>query len=170
MDFHGNSTHRAEAKPSLEDVEALRLAYHARCHAALANETVRAKAIHGFAILYDCHSIRSNTPFLFEGTSPDFNIGTNVGVKCDEEIGSAMLSICESGGCSCVLNGPFKGGWTIRHYGDLLNCVHAIRMKLAQSTCLTAETPPWDYEQANADRLRGHHKEILERLHDWRPV
>ena len=34
------------------------------------------------AILYDCHSIRSVVPFLFEGTLPDFNIGTNDGKSC----------------------------------------------------------------------------------------
>ena len=45
-------------------------------------ELERVRAIHGYAILYDCHSIRSNIPFLFEGTLPDFNIGTNNGETC----------------------------------------------------------------------------------------
>ena len=170
-DFDGNPIHRAGAEPASEGVEARRLAYHAPCHATLAYETARVKAIYEFAILYDCHSIRSDIPFLFEGTLPDFNIGTSVGVTCAEEIERAMLSICESAdGYSCVLNGRFKGGWTIRHYVDPLNGVHAIQTELAQSTCLNAEIPPWDYEQANADRLRDHLKEILERLRDWRPV
>jgi hypothetical protein len=38
--------------------------------------------ITAFAMLYDCHSIRSHIPFLFEGTLPDFNIGTNNGETC----------------------------------------------------------------------------------------
>jgi N-formylglutamate deformylase len=54
------------------------LAWHAPYHAALEAELDRVrKAIHGVAILYDCHSIRSQIPFLFDGTLPDFNIGTN---------------------------------------------------------------------------------------------
>ena len=51
--------------------------FHAPYHAALAAEIERVRARHGVAILYDCHSIRSHIPFLFEGTLPDFNIGTN---------------------------------------------------------------------------------------------
>ena len=169
-DFDVNPIHRPGAEPSPEDVEARRIAYHAHYHAALASEIARVKAIHGFAILYDCHSIRSEIPFLFEGTLPDFNIGTNVGAACDEDIGCAVLSICESAaGYSCVLNGRFKGGWTTRHYGDPLNGVHAIEMEFAHSTYLSADMPPWDYRQAGADRLRRHLAKILEGLNDWRP-
>ena len=40
-------------------------AYHAPYHAALQAELDRVRAIHGFAVLYDCHSIRSEIPFLF---------------------------------------------------------------------------------------------------------
>ena len=32
--------------------------------------------------LYDCHSIRSVMPRLFEGTLPQFNLGTNDGASC----------------------------------------------------------------------------------------
>ena len=170
-DFDGNPIYRPGAEPSPEDVEARRLAYHAPYQAALAEEIARVKAIHGFAILYDCHSIRSDIPFLFEGKLPDFNIGTNVGAACDEDIERAVLSICESAaGYSCVLNGRFKGGWTTRHHGDPLNGVHAIQMELAQSTYLTAEVSPWDYGRAGAGRLRRHLAKILERLNDWRPA
>ena len=170
-DFDVNPIYRPGAEPSPEDVEACRLAYHAPCHAALASEVARVKAIHGFAILYDCHSIRSGVPFFFKGTLPDFNIGTNTGAACEEDIERAVLSICESAaGCSCVLNGRFKGGWTTRHHGDPLNGVHAVQMELAQSTYLNAEMPPWDYRQAGTDRLRRHLAKILERLNGWRPA
>ncbi|MCE8471151.1 N-formylglutamate amidohydrolase, partial [Rhodovulum sulfidophilum] len=49
--------------------------FHAPYHAALAAEIARVRARHGVAILYDCHSIRSVIPYLFEGILPDFNIG-----------------------------------------------------------------------------------------------
>ena len=52
------------------------------------------KAEHGMAILYDCHSIRSVVPFLFEGTLPDFNIGTNDGNSCAPAIEQATRDIC----------------------------------------------------------------------------
>ena len=50
------------------------------------SEISRVKAEHGVAVLYDCHSIRSVCPFLFEGNLPDFNIGTNNGETCAPEI------------------------------------------------------------------------------------
>ena len=52
------------------------------------------KAEHGVAILYDCHSIRSVVPFLFEGTLPDFNIGTNDGKSCAPAIEQATRDVC----------------------------------------------------------------------------
>ena len=44
-------------------------AFHRPITQALAAEIERVKAEHGVAILYDCHSIRSVVPFLFEGTA-----------------------------------------------------------------------------------------------------
>ncbi len=76
------------------------------------------KARHGFAILYDCHSIRSRIPFLFEGTLPDFNTGTNAGTTCAPQIEAIVTGICAGAeGYTNVVNDRFKGGWTTRHYG-----------------------------------------------------
>lgn len=159
-----------ETEPTDADVEARRLAYHAPYHAALQAELDRVKAIHGFAILYDCHSIRSDIPFLFEGTLPDFNIGTNLGTTCSPEIEQAVVDICANAETySDVLNGRFKGGWTTRHYGQPQDGVHAIQMELAQSTYLANETAPWEYDSAKAMRLREHLRAIVSTLIKWRP-
>ena len=123
------------------------------------------RAIHGVAILYDCHSIRSNIPFLFDGVLPDFNIGTNLGTTCDAKITSAVQEICSAAkGYTSIVNGRFKGGWTTRHYGQPEHGTHAIQMELAQSTYLAAESAPWTYDHARADALRPHLKEILTAL------
>lgn len=169
-DFDGNPIYREGAEPSPYEIDKRRAAYHVPYHAALAEEIARIKAMHGFAILYDCHSIRSVIPHLFEGTLPDFNIGTNNGVTCAPEIEAAVTAICtEAEGYTSILNGRFKGGWTTRAYGDPGNGVHAIQMELAQSTYLADEAPPWAYGTANAERLRRHLKTILTMLHNWRP-
>ena len=39
-------------------------------------------------------------------------------------------------------------------------------MELAQSSHLTTETPPFDYDDAKADRLRAPLRSILERLEE----
>lgn len=167
-DFDGLAIWNHEPTP--EDVEARRLAYHAPYHAALQAELERVKAIHGFAILYDCHSIRSDIPFLFEGILPDFNIGTNLGTTCAPSIEKAVVDSCSSAeGYSSILNGRFKGGWTTRHYGQPQDGIHAIQMELAQSTYLATEAAPWDYDSAKANRLRDHLRTIVTLLIEWRP-
>lgn len=148
----------AEIKNRLEN-------FHAPYHAALESELERIRSIHGYAVLYDCHSIRSNIPFLFEGTLPDFNIGTNNGATCAPEIEQAVVRICKAAdGYSSILNGRFKGGWTTRHYGRPREGFHAIQMELAQSTHLKTEALPFEYDPEKAERLRRHLKAILEAI------
>ncbi|MEM9577685.1 MAG: N-formylglutamate deformylase [Pseudomonadota bacterium] len=168
-DFDGRSIYRDGKAPDAQEIKRRRLAYHAPYHAALQAEMERVKAIHGFAILYDCHSIRSNIPFLFDGTLPDFNIGTNLGVTCAPDIEARVAALCEqAGGYTSILNGRFKGGWTTRHYGRPSEGFHAIQMELAQSTYML-EHPPWNDVDNRAERLRVHLKSILKTLSVWRP-
>ena len=124
----------------------------------------------GFAILYDCHSIRSNIPYLFEGKLPDFNVGTNEGTSCAKCVEKTVVTHAMGAeGYTAVLNGRFKGGWTTRHYGDPDNKVHAIQMELAQDTHLARETTPFDYDEKKAEALRIHLKAILHDLADLTP-
>lgn len=159
------------APPTEADVEARRETFHAPYHAALHAELDRVRSIHGVAILYDCHSIRSGIPFLFEGTLPDFNIGTNLGTTCAPEIEAATQTICDGAAAySSVTNGRFKGGWTTRHYGRPAEGLHAIQMELAQSTYLSAEASPWDYDTTKAARLRPYLTQILTQLAELAPT
>lgn len=155
-----------DIQPTPQDIAERRARFHASYHAALAAQIARVKARHGVAIVYDCHSIRSVIPFLFDGTLPDFNIGTNNGATCDQRIESATVQICAASGRSHVLNGRFKGGWTTRHYGRPETGVHAIQMELAQATHLATETPPFALDDTKAAALRVPLAAILGRLAD----
>ena len=159
-DFDGRPIWRDP--PDAEDVEARRAAFHAPYHAALAEEVARLKARHGVAILYDCHSIRSRVPFLFDGELPVLNIGSNDGVSCAGAIERAAVDAAETSGLSFVLNGRFKGGWTTRHYGRPADDIHAIQMEIAQRAYLSAEAPPWAYDAARAEPLRTALRGLLE--------
>ena len=151
--------------PDEAEIDRRRVAFHAPYHAALAAEIERVKALHGVAILYDCHSIRSRCPFLFDGRLPDFNIGTDNGRTCDPAIKSAVSEVCVAAeGYSHVVNGRFRGGWTTRHYGRPETGVHAIQMELAQITHLTTEELPFAYDEGKAAELRRHLGKILARL------
>ena len=154
-----------DEEPDAAEVAERIARFHAPYHAALAAEIARVRARHGVAILYDCHSIRSHIPFLFEGTLPDFNVGTNDGTSCAPQVESIVMHIVRGvPGRTWVLNGRFKGGWTTRHYGDPPGGVHAVQMELAQSTYLEAEAPPWDYDPERAERLREPLADILATL------
>jgi N-formylglutamate deformylase len=164
-DFDGVAIWREGQEPTEADIAQRLAQFHAPYHAALAAEIERVKAIHGVAVLYDCHSIRSKIPFLFEGRLPDFNIGTDMGRTCDPSIEAAVAEIAaKADGYTSILNGRFKGGWTTRHYGKPEQGVHAIQMELSQISHLTTEAPPFAYNEEKAARLRVHLKAILERI------
>ncbi len=164
-DFDGKAIWKDGAEPTEADIAERLRDFHVPYHAALSAEIERVKSIHGVAVLYDCHSIRSHIPFLFDGKLPDFNIGTDMGRTCDPAIEQAVVTVTSSAeGYDSILNGRFKGGWTTRHYGRPETGVHAIQMELAQSTHLTTETPPFAYDEGKAEKLRVHLKSILSRI------
>ena len=166
-DFDGLPLHKQVPTPS--QINARLRDFHRPYHTAIETQIERVKAAHGFAIVYDCHSIRSNIPFLFEGTLPHFNIGTNEGKTCAPSIEKAVYTLCEKAqNYSVVLNGRFKGGWTTRHYGLPDTNVHAVQMEIAQRSYMI-ETTPWTYETNKAQSLRSHLKEILDELTNWNP-
>ena len=167
-DFDGHDIW--QVPPSADEVARRRTVFHAPYHAALAAELARVRARHGVAILFDCHSIRSEIPFLFEGRLPDFNIGTNLGSTCDARLEAATLRICEAAkGYTTTLNGRFKGGWTTRFYGRPEEGIHAIQLELSQSTYLVRQAAPWTYDQSGSMALRAHLASILNALAELAP-
>ncbi|WP_455481582.1 N-formylglutamate deformylase [Bartonella sp. B35(2025)] len=162
-DFDGHPIWLKNPYPA--EIEQRKKQYHTPYHAALQAEIDRVKGIHGFAVLYDCHSIRSHIPFLFEGKLPDFNVGTNSGKTATKSIEQAVMGVlAKAEDYDYVLNGRFKGGWTTRHYGDPENKVYAIQMELTQSTYLKTEKPPFAYDSEKATALRIHLKAILKAI------
>ena len=162
-DFDGKPIWREGQAPSEDEIEARRVAYHAPYHDALAQELKRVHAKHGVAILFDCHSIRSNIPFLFDGELPIFNTGSNLGTTCASEIEAAVDGIAQASGMGAVLNGRFKGGWTTRHYGQPDTGIHAVQMEISQRAYMH-ETPTWRWDEAGAALSRPHLKKMLEKL------
>ncbi len=164
-DFDNQPIWLAGQEPTASDTATRLEQFHRPYHAALEDEIARVKAKHGVAIVYDCHSIRSRCPFLFDGVLPDFNIGTNNGETCAAEIERRVADICASAdGYTSVLNGRFRGGWTTRHYGKPQTGVHAIQMELAQITHLTTEELPFALDAAKSARLRVVLEDILKSI------
>ncbi|MDO6585161.1 N-formylglutamate deformylase [Salipiger sp. 1_MG-2023] len=162
--FDNTPIWREGEEPDATEVARRTAQFHAPYHAALAAELARVKAIHGYAVLYDCHSIRSVIPWLFEGTLPDFNIGTDGGRTCDPRIEAAAHAGTQATRRTEVLNGRFRGGWTTRHYGQPSQGIHAIQMELAQASHLASEEPPFALSEAKCAILRPQLTDILTRI------
>ena len=129
--FDGEPLYAAGRAPATAEIDRRREVYFAPYHAAVAAEIARLRGQHPCIVLYDCHSIRSQIPRLFEGTLPNFNIGTFAGASCDAALTEAIRAECDTGEYSHVVNGRFKGGYTTRHYGRPAAGVQAVQMELA---------------------------------------
>jgi len=163
VDFEGRSIWLEE--PDEREIDRRLATFHGPYHAALRAQIERVRQMHGVAVLYDCHSIRSTLPFLFEGRLPDLNIGTNSGASCDPELGHAAMEACAAAkSFTSVLDGRFKGGWTTRHYGDPAGGVHAIQMEIVQDCYLASEQPPFAYSPEKAAPLRAALAEVFEQI------
>lgn len=162
--FDGEPLYKAGFEPSPSEIDRRRAVWFEPYHAAIGAEIARLRGLHERIVLYDCHSIRSVLPRLFDGTLPVFNLGTNDGRACDPLLQEKVAGIMAATGESWIVNGRFKGGWTTRHYGRPESGVHAIQMELAQSTHLATEAPPFDLDPAKAEALRQPLAEILARL------
>lgn len=156
-DFDGAPLYQPGQEPEDAEIASRRETFFAPYHAALAAEIARLRARHGRVVVYDCHSIRSRIPRLFDGLLPEFNLGTNGGVTCDMALTDAVMAVLCASGRSHVCDGRFRGGWTTRHYGGAHNGVHAIQMEIAMRAYLAEPDgavnagnwpPAWDAARA----------------------
>lgn len=129
--FDGEPLYKTGLAPDAAEIADRRARYYDPYHAALTAQIARLSARYPRVVLYDCHSIRSVVPRLFDGELPNFNIGTNSGKSCDPALEAAVAGACAATPYSHIVNGRFKGGYITRHYGRPANNVHAIQMELA---------------------------------------
>jgi N-formylglutamate amidohydrolase len=168
--FTGEPIWRDGEAPDGAEVAARRSAYFAPYHAALAAEVERVRARHGWAVLLDGHSIRSEVPRFFAGRLPDLNLGTADGASCALPVaGCASAVLAGAGGFSAVVNGRFKGGYVTRHYGRPDAGVHALQLETAQR-CYMDEAPPWRWDAARAAPLVAVLQALVAALAAWRPA
>ena len=134
-------------EPTVAEIVLRRDAVWLPYHQQLQNELARLKALHGRAVLWDAHSIKSVLPRFFEGQLPDVNIGTNNGASCDQTLANELLAIgkaSSASGYTSVMNGRFKGGYITRQYGKPADNIHAVQLELTQC-CYMNEAPPFEY-------------------------
>jgi len=129
--FDGDPLYLPSKAPDAAAIADRRARFFAPYHAALAQEVARLRARHSHIVVYDCHSIRSRIPRLFDGTLPNFNIGTNADASCAASLTHLVESLCAQTPFSHITNGRFKGGFITRSLGQPRAGVHALQMELA---------------------------------------
>jgi formiminoglutamase len=174
MTFDGEALYRQGQAPHAAEIGARRTAYFDPYHAALGEEIARLRAAHKIVALYDCHSIRSVIPRLFDGELPAFNLGTNDGASADAALTREVTDLLRASGQTYVVNGRFKGGSITRKFGAPANGVHALQMEIACRAYLRepigavgeADWPP-PYDPAYAEPARRTLREILQTILAW---
>ena len=160
--FTGDALYKPGRAPRGVERVARRSTYWQPYHSALAQELARIRALHGYALLWDAHSIRSHIPWLFEGKLPDLNIGTAGGTSADASIADAVMGAAVDAmargsavgpGVTHVLNGRFKGGYITRHYGMPQDHVHAVQLEKCQSLYMQEEAP-FAYDMHKAAQIQ----------------
>jgi N-formylglutamate amidohydrolase len=170
--FDGRRLYADGSTPAAADVAVRRDAWWRPYHDALAAEIGRVKARHGYALLYDAHSIRSVLPVLFDGRLPDLNLGTARGASLPGELRRRLAALVEAAaddGYTGVVDGRFVGGYITRHYGRPADNVFAVQMELVQATYMNEDGPPFDYLPQRADRVRAVLRRIVETFAAWVP-
>ena len=118
--------------------------YHDKLVATLA----ALKARHGFALLWDAHSIPSVVPRLFDGKLPALNIGSYGGRSCGEPLAAAVTACAAGSPYSPVRDGRFQGGFITRGSGEPANHVHAVQLEIAQRVYMNESSKVLDVEKA----------------------
>jgi N-formylglutamate deformylase len=131
-------------------------------HVKLAETLAEIKARHGYALLFDAHSIKSVLPRFFDGRLPDINLGTADQESADPSIGPGLLATATRfPHYSAVLNGRFKGGFITRHHGSPADGLHAVQLELAWRTYMD-EGGTFAFDESRAAGVRPALRAIVE--------
>jgi len=165
--FAEAAIYRMGREPDTEEIERRRRLYWQPYHDRLVSELNSLQQRHGVAVLFDCHSIRSQVPRFFDGSLLDFNLGTAGGVSCAPALRDRLAAaLAEGDGFTLAVDGRFKGGYITRTYGASDQGVHAFQLELSQAT-YGQEGPPFVFDETRAASVRPALRRMLEAALDW---
>nr|WP_295084123.1 N-formylglutamate deformylase [uncultured Roseateles sp.] len=168
--FTGEALYRDGMAPDAKEKRRRRENYWLPYHQALQAELDHIKARHGYALLFDAHSIRSELPWLFEGRLPDLNLGTADGAACAAGLQQALAKVqAAQTQYTQVVNGRFKGGYITRHYGQPARQQHAVQLEMCQR-CYMEEWAPYGYDATLAAQVQPVLHGLLQAMLAWQPA
>jgi N-formylglutamate deformylase len=167
--FSGDAIYHEGAAPDAAEIDRRIAGYWQPYHDALHSELARIRVIHGHAVLFDAHSIKSELPWLFDGQLPHMSIGTANGASCSQSLSDAVMhAFAAQTDFTHVRNGRFKGGHITRHYGNPDAGIHAIQLEMCLR-CYMLETPPFRWHDARAAAVTPLLRACVDTLVRWTP-
>jgi N-formylglutamate deformylase len=167
--FSGDALYRHGQEPAADEIAARVERYWLPYHGALAGELERLRDEHGYALLFDAHSIKSELPWLFEGTLPGLNLGTAGGASCAPSLGAALAAVLAGQRTfSHAVNGRFKGGHITRRHGQPAERVHAVQLEMSWR-CYLDEARPSEWNAERAAQVEPLLRKLLQCMIDWKP-
>jgi N-formylglutamate deformylase len=166
--FTGEPLYRDGGEPDGSEILRRVEAHWQPYHDALAGELARVRTAHGHAVLFDAHSIKSELPWLFDGTLPHLNLGTVDGRSCAPSLRQALIAtMAGQQRFTHVTDGRFKGGHITRHYGQPSHGVHAVQLEMCWRAYMD-EGPPPAWSDERAAEVTPLLRKIVQTLIDWR--
>lgn len=166
--FTGEPLYREGQVPDEAEVQRRVAVYWQPYHDALRDELARLKAQHGHAVLFDAHSIKSELPWLFEGTLPHMNLGTANGAACAASLCDRLSAVfAAQDRYSHVVNGRFKGGHITRHFGRPQDGIHAVQLEMCWRAYMDESPARWNDERAA--EVTPLLTQLVTTMRDWRP-
>lgn len=123
-------------KISMREAKARIATGHAPYHQKLTELLETARARHGQAILFDCHSMPNDalagSPMV-NGARPEIVLGDRFGSACDRWLMEAAMDMFGAAGFRVTRNAPFAGGYITQHYGRPARGIHALQIEIDRS-------------------------------------
>jgi N-formylglutamate deformylase len=168
--FTGEPLYRDGGEPDALDILRRVDEHWQPYHDALQAELLRVRGAHGHAVLFDAHSIKSELPWLFEGTLPHLNLGTVDGHSCAPALRQALIAAMASQQqFTHVTDGRFKGGHITRHYGRPGDNMHAVQLEMCWRAYMDEGPPPaWNDERAA--EITPLLRKLVRTMIDWRAL
>lgn len=162
-----------DAPPDAAEIAERRATYWQPYHDQLRHQLERILEQHGYALLWDAHSIKSELPRFFAGRLQDLNLGTNTGQSCGPGLGELLLAIAEDSArytstqrYTSILNGRYKGGYITRHYGQPSRRIHAVQLELSWATYMN-ESHPFAFRDDLAAQVRPMLRALIDGMVRW---
>jgi N-formylglutamate deformylase len=167
--FTGEALYHPGQAPTDAEVKDRVVRYWQPYHDALAGELGRLKSAHGHAVLFDGHSIKSELPWLFEGSLPHMNLGTVGGSSCAPGLSEQVVAVfARQSAYSHVLDGRFKGGYITRQYGRPADGIHAVQLEMCWRAYMD-EAPPYRWDDHRAAAVTPLLRNMIEAMLHWTP-